>query len=229
MVYTYTTLNEVGDQKHSSLARIHRSDGMRGELRFPSGARVFEIAPDGVVAHNRSGETAFVLKLPIVVGTSWRGEHGGQSRILNADLTVDSPAGHYENCVQTMEERLGDPPHAATPPPSVPAWASSSSRSPPAPTSSAPSSRPTPRRCVCVRTAPSGCPWGRRPMPPAPDQRWGITGQGTLISPHHAPLELGHAGLHLGGDGGAVGPGGVVADAVLGEAEGQARRGARRG
>jgi hypothetical protein len=51
-----------------------------------------------------------VLKLPLAVGTSWRGEHGGQSRILNVAASVDTPAGHYEGCVQTLEERLGDQP-----------------------------------------------------------------------------------------------------------------------
>jgi hypothetical protein len=44
------------------------------------------------------------------MGTSWRGEHGGQSRIAKTALTVDAPAGHYEGCVQTIEERLGDRP-----------------------------------------------------------------------------------------------------------------------
>ena len=110
MVYTYTTVNEVGEQG-LLVARVHRADGMRGELRFPgSGVKGFEILPDGIALHARNGETSYVLKLPLVVGTTWRGEHGGQSRILNTELTMDTPAGHYETCVQTMEERLGDRP-----------------------------------------------------------------------------------------------------------------------
>jgi len=58
----------------------------------------------------RSGEASYVLKLPLLEGTSWRGEHGGQSRILKVDLAFDTGAGHHEGCVQTMEERLGDRP-----------------------------------------------------------------------------------------------------------------------
>jgi hypothetical protein len=110
MVYTYTTINEVGEQG-LLVARVHRIDGMRGELRFPgTGLKTFEIMPDGVVVHGRGEETSYVLKLPLTVGTSWRGEHGGQSRILNADTVIDTPAGRYESCVQTLEERMGDRP-----------------------------------------------------------------------------------------------------------------------
>jgi len=109
MVYTYITVNEVGDQG-LLVARVHRSDAYHGELRFPSGAKAFELAPDGVLIHARGGEPTYVLKLPALVGTSWRGEHGGQSRILDASAVIDTPAGHYEGCLQTLEERLGDKP-----------------------------------------------------------------------------------------------------------------------
>ena len=109
MVYTYLTVNEVGSEG-LLLARVHRSDAHHGELRFPSGAKVFELAPDGVLLRARGGEASYVLKLPLQVGTSWRGEHGGQSRILDTAAAVDTPAGHYEGCVQTLEERLGDRP-----------------------------------------------------------------------------------------------------------------------
>ena len=109
MVYSYITVNEVGDQG-LLVARVHRADAFHGELRFPSGAKVFELAPDGVLIHARGGEPTYVLKLPVQVGTSWRGEHGGQSRIVDASASIDTPAGHYEGCVLTLEERLGDKP-----------------------------------------------------------------------------------------------------------------------
>jgi hypothetical protein len=109
MVYTYSTVNEVGEEG-LLVARVHRSDSAHGELRFPSGAKAFELLPDGIALHGRGGETSYVIKTPLVVGTSWRGEHGGQSRILNVDAMIDTPSGHYEGCVQTLEERLGDRP-----------------------------------------------------------------------------------------------------------------------
>ncbi len=109
MVYTYVPLHEVGDAG-MLIARVHRTDPNHGELRFPTGAKQFELAPDGVMVHGRAGESSYVLKIPLQVGTSWRGEHGGQSRILKSDAIIETPAGHYENCVQTLEERLGDRP-----------------------------------------------------------------------------------------------------------------------
>ena len=51
-----------------------------------------------------------MLKTPITVGSSWRGEHGGTTRVLSTTATVDTPQGHYDGCVQTLEERLGDHP-----------------------------------------------------------------------------------------------------------------------
>lgn len=109
MVYTYRTQNEVGDEG-ILVARVHRSDAGRGELRFPNGTRLFEYTPDGVVMRSRSGDVTHVLKAPLEVGASWRGEHGGKTRVLSVNASVDTPAGHHDGCVQTMEERLGDRP-----------------------------------------------------------------------------------------------------------------------
>jgi hypothetical protein len=107
MVYAYSTMNEVGEEG-MLIARVFRADARHGELRFPKGTKRFEFAGDGVVLGGAEG--GYVLKGPIAVGTSWRGEHGGQSRILKIDAAADPPAGHYDGCVQTLEERGGDRP-----------------------------------------------------------------------------------------------------------------------
>lgn len=108
MVYTYKTVNEVGEEG-LLVARVHRVDATHGELRFATGARTFEFARDGVVLKSRAGD-AYVLKAPLEVGASWRGEHGGNTKVLSVTTTADTPAGHHEGCVQTLEERLGDKP-----------------------------------------------------------------------------------------------------------------------
>lgn len=108
MVYTYRTVNEVGEEG-LLVARVHRTDEKRGELRFPNGSKVFELVPDGVVLKARGGD-AYVLKAPLSVGASWRGEHGGTTRVISVTAAVDVPSGHVDGCVQTMEERLGDRP-----------------------------------------------------------------------------------------------------------------------
>jgi hypothetical protein len=108
-VYTYATMTEQGEPG-MLIARVHRTDAHHGELLFPNGTKAFEIVPDGLVLRGRGGEMSYVLKLPLQTGTTWRGEHGGQSRIINDAAMVDTPAGHYDGCVQTLEERLGDRP-----------------------------------------------------------------------------------------------------------------------
>ena len=108
MVYTYKTQNEVGEEG-ILVARVHRTDAQHGELRFPNGSKTFEFARDGVVLKARAGDT-YVLKAPLEVGATWRGEHGGNTRVLSVTASVDTPAGHQESCVQTLEERLGDRP-----------------------------------------------------------------------------------------------------------------------
>ena len=109
MVYTYTTMNEVGEEG-LLVARVYRTDAGHGELRFPTGSKSFEYTPDGVMLHKRGGETVYVLKAPMAVGTSWPGENGGKSRILTVNASIDTPAGHYDGCFQTLEERGGDRP-----------------------------------------------------------------------------------------------------------------------
>jgi hypothetical protein len=109
MVYTYRTLNEVGEEG-LLVARVHRTDARHGELRFPNGSRMFEYTPDGVILHARTGEVTHVLKAPLAVGTTWRGEHGGKTSVLDTNVSVDTPVGHHDGCVRTREERLGDRP-----------------------------------------------------------------------------------------------------------------------
>ncbi|WP_437287396.1 hypothetical protein [Sorangium sp. So ce406] len=105
-VYHYVTLSEGGGEG-MLVARVHRADARRGELRFPSGVKRFEFTGEGVL---RSDTGVFVLKEPIAPGTTWTGEHGGRARITAVDAAVEVPAGRFTGCVQTVEERLGDTP-----------------------------------------------------------------------------------------------------------------------
>jgi len=108
MVYTYKSLNEVGEEG-ILITRVYRADAKHGELRFATGSKTFEFAPDGVVLKSRDGD-AYVLKAPLEVGATWRGEHGGNTRVLSVSISAETPSGRYDACVQTLEERLGDRP-----------------------------------------------------------------------------------------------------------------------
>ncbi|AUX48059.1 hypothetical protein SOCE26_095860 [Sorangium cellulosum] len=105
-IYHYATLSDAGGEG-LLVARVHRADARRGELRFPSGVKRFEFTPEGVI---RSDTGVFVLKEPISPGTTWTGEHGGRARIEAVGASVEVPAGRFDGCVQTVEERLGDRP-----------------------------------------------------------------------------------------------------------------------
>jgi hypothetical protein len=111
-VYHYVTLDDDNAQG-LLVARVFRADAAHGELQFPSGARRFEYVRDGVqlqATGGRLADGAFVLKGPLEIGSSWRGEHGGQTKIVGIDVEAVVPAGRYGGCVQTVEERGGDNP-----------------------------------------------------------------------------------------------------------------------
>jgi hypothetical protein len=108
MIYTYKTQNEVGEEG-LLIARVLRVDATHGKLTYGRSAKTFELRPDGVVLKGAGGDS-YLLKAPLTEGASWRGEHGGMTKVLKTNVSIDVAAGHYDGCVQTMEERLGDRP-----------------------------------------------------------------------------------------------------------------------
>jgi hypothetical protein len=107
-VYAYQTLNEM-NATGALMARVHRTDATHGELQYPNGSKRFSIVPDGITVELPSG-TRYVLRAPLQEGTSWQGEHDGRSRILKVNAEIETLAGKFSGCVQTLEERLGDTP-----------------------------------------------------------------------------------------------------------------------
>ncbi len=108
MIYHYVTENEMGEAG-LLIARAGRTSERGGQLHFPTGSKRFEYAPDGITV-TVDGAAIYVLKQPLAVGTTWRGEHGGTTRILSTASSVEVPLGHFDSCVQTLEERGGDRP-----------------------------------------------------------------------------------------------------------------------
>ncbi len=103
-LWTYDSQNDEGTSS-SFLVRARRVRAEEGELITPRGSKRFAFMSEGVGVTDRA---AFVLKLPLVVGTTWRGEHGGISRIETVGAVVNVTAGRFTECVVTIEERGGD-------------------------------------------------------------------------------------------------------------------------
>ncbi len=105
-LYQYRGAEDDG-QIALRVARVVRTDAKHGQLIYPDGTKRFEYTAEGV---REIGSDGYLLKAPISLGTSWRGPHGGMTRIVSLTAAVDVPAGHFAQCLQTIEERLGDRP-----------------------------------------------------------------------------------------------------------------------
>ncbi|MFO0614386.1 MAG: hypothetical protein U0414_17495 [Polyangiaceae bacterium] len=95
-------------------ASVSRTGPTTGTFRIGSTTRQIQYEPDGVAATEPSGDRAYLLKAPLVEGTSWLGARGGQIRIVNAHATVAVGAGTFVECVVTEEKRGGDFPKDVT-------------------------------------------------------------------------------------------------------------------
>lgn len=93
---TETEMNNLG------VTRVTRVSGNRVEITTDaSETHVYELREEGV--YRADGEV-WLLRDPIVVGTEWPSLSGHTARITSVTETVDVFAGHYEGCVEVMEE-----------------------------------------------------------------------------------------------------------------------------
>lgn len=107
-VYQYAVESDEGQD--ILLARVSRHGPTTGSLQLPGGIKEFEYVPDGVKLLSREWGPVYVLKQPLELHNRWRGEHGGTVEVVRVDAVVNVPAGRYEGCVQTLEQRGGDRP-----------------------------------------------------------------------------------------------------------------------
>lgn len=105
-LWSYVTTSDEGD-RGLLLVRARRTSPTEGALVTSTSARRIRYESEGVGLADRY---VYVLKAPLAVGTMFMGEHGGKTRVDAVGVAVDVPAGHFEGCVVTVEERLGDAP-----------------------------------------------------------------------------------------------------------------------
>jgi hypothetical protein len=98
-VYTYDTHSENQNATGLLIVQISRPRPGRADLHMGSRIERLEIHPDAIAFV----EGGFLLKLPLVVGASWRSKSGTVS-VVAADEDVTVPAGSFTGCVRTREE-----------------------------------------------------------------------------------------------------------------------------
>jgi hypothetical protein len=97
-IYHYVT--KEGDEQGMLVAKVRRSSETTGELQLSNATKRFTILPDGITYTGGP----YVLKSPLDVGASWKGEHGGTTKIEKVDAAAQVPAGSYAGCLLTVEE-----------------------------------------------------------------------------------------------------------------------------
>lgn len=107
-MYHYATESDEGQGR--LVVRVRRAEARFGELAMSGTTKRFEYVPDGVRLLRPGSAPAYVLKQPFAVGTTWRGEHGGTVEIVATNAQVQVPAGRFDGCLQTLEQRGGDLP-----------------------------------------------------------------------------------------------------------------------
>lgn len=99
-IYTYETVREDTGARDMFMVHVQRRDASSAELVTGARIRSLIVEPDAI----RRREGGFLLREPLQVGTTWAGDNGGQTRIVDTAAKVDVPAGKFEGCVRTVEE-----------------------------------------------------------------------------------------------------------------------------
>ncbi|AKT36252.1 hypothetical protein [Chondromyces crocatus] len=104
IVYQYV-ISRAAQPAGVVVTRAHRADALTGELRVGAEAKGFVYRPEGVM---RAGLGVYVLREPLLVGSSWPGAHGGQERVVAVDVIAEVPAGRFAGCIRTQEDQPGE-------------------------------------------------------------------------------------------------------------------------
>lgn len=105
-LYTYAT--REGAENGTVTFKVERGDPTHGKLVVvgSQSAKRFVYEKDGVAYEGG----VFILKAPVEVGTSWPGEHGGQTKIVKTDASAAAGDGKsYSSCVVTQEDGTRPP------------------------------------------------------------------------------------------------------------------------
>jgi len=97
-VLDFETSIEGTQEKGRLVMQVRRPHGNLVELNVAGKIRRLEVKPEGVSI----ATGGWLLRSPFTVGSSFPGLTG-RVVVVNADRTVDVPAGHFTQCIETEE------------------------------------------------------------------------------------------------------------------------------
>lgn len=83
-----------------AISRITQASESRAEVTVGREAIPYERRPDGLYRPDRE---AYVLRAPVREGASWDAGDGVTAEVRSTTRSVDTPAGHFEGCVEVVE------------------------------------------------------------------------------------------------------------------------------
>jgi hypothetical protein len=104
-IWAYDQVDEEGGSTGVFVTRAKKVSESRFSLATGNRTRVVDFRPDGIAS---SDSGIYLLKAPLVAGSTWGGERGGVVRIAATDRAVQVPAGSFVGCIETVEE-LAEP------------------------------------------------------------------------------------------------------------------------
>ncbi len=99
-VLAFETRIESTGEKGVLMLQVRRPVGNIVELGVGGRVQRLEVLPHAI----RNLDGGFLLKAPLRAGATWQGM-SGTVRITSVDKSVDVPAGHFDHCLETIEEK----------------------------------------------------------------------------------------------------------------------------
>ncbi len=92
---------DTGDESTTlGIARVEAFDGRIAEVHTGRTVVRYEVLPEGIRVP--PGD-AWLIRAPLVEGATWAGRGGRTARLASIDMTVETPAGTFDGCVEVVE------------------------------------------------------------------------------------------------------------------------------
>jgi hypothetical protein len=84
-----------------AIARVIETEPGHATMQGGEGVTHYELRADGIFRQDQDG---YLLKAPIRAGAQWPSGHGMQARVQRLGITIETPAGHFTDCIEVLEQ-----------------------------------------------------------------------------------------------------------------------------